>query len=420
MFKKNKKHTAILWQQLFSEFNKSLSLITDLTQLRDNFVSRIRELVSAGKVLVLMLNPETDQFRPVTGNSEAAGLTISRDKLAFWFEVNRTCLQVRKMKEVMAFLEQHEQQLIRDQGIEFIYPLIVMNKVKGMVMLGGKADGTPYHEEETGILNTFMNQAAFAFENAMLYHQQKERVRKMYRADRLATLGELAAGAAHEIRNPLTSIRSTIQYLERKATKPVDKEMMADLISEVDRINEIIAGMLSFSRPEQLERSKINLKENIGQILNLAHNSAKKKNINIELHYATPFEQIMVDPGQLKQVLINVIMNGIQAITEPAGKIMIRVHTTLDHAGSNAEDKKAGDYILDITDTGCGIPPEHLDKIYDPFFTSKPEGTGLGLSITYGIVHKHGGDIEIDSLPGKGTHVKITLPFNTKELSNDS
>jgi len=265
-----------------------------------------------------------------------------------------------------------------------------------------------YDKPELQQLKIFFDQAGFAFENAFLYHLQKERTRKMYRADRLATLGELAAGAAHEIRNPLTSIRSSIQYLKRKLKDTSDVEMANDLISEVDRINDIIEGMLSFAKPQEPKKESVNLKSLIHQTVQLVLNTASKKGVEIRTAYHCKNEEIVADQAQLKQVLLNIIMNAIQAIEVNNG--IVNISTT---EANTPTSYKGGDgtYIVEIADNGKGIEQENMDKIFDPFFTTKDYGTGLGLSICYGIINRHGGDIELSSEPGKGTKVKIKLPM---------
>jgi two-component system, NtrC family, sensor kinase len=414
MLFKKKKENQHSWPQIFSEYNKSLALISDIKQLNQNFKARIKELVAVEKVLVLLGEPDHGQFQPYITNSvnstDIPSITFNyHDKLIFWLEVNRTHLLVDSAREVLSFLDDHERELIYKNQIHYIYPFIVMNKVKGLVLLGKKTDGSSFTIDETEVLNTFLGQSAFAFENALLNHQQRERVRKMYRADRLATLGELAAGAAHEIRNPLTSIRSTIQYLAKKTGDKDDKEMVSDLLGEVDRINEIINGMLSFSRNEKVHHEEVNLKEILSQVLKLVNNAAKKKKIDLQVNYASDDEIIYVDQSQLKQVIINVLMNAIQAITKESGSIQVSV--VLSRGSSEiGNENPLPYYLIEVEDNGKGIDDKEIERLFDPFYTTKPEGTGLGLSISYGIIQKHGGDVEIKSTVGVGTKVIIKLP----------
>jgi signal transduction histidine kinase len=230
----------------------------------------------------------------------------------------------------------------------------------------------------------------------------------MYRADRLSIMGELAAGAAHEIRNPLTSIRSTIQFFMKDFKKPEQKELAAGLIEEVDRINEILQGLLSFARPNSPKPEKINIELLIEQVIHLLRTTAKKKRIKIDFQYHAGVKDIFADPGQLKQVFINIILNGIQAI-EGSGLVRIVVEE-MEH-NSEINEFTSNDLYIIVSDNGSGISKEKLYLIFDPFYTTREEGTGLGLSISYGIINKHGGDIKIESEEGAGTVVTITLPY---------
>lgn len=408
MFKQNNDIKQNL-NRFLSEMNESFSIITDLQQLKDNFSARLKELLKTDNIYILMLNPDMNRYLPV-GNTDANSQPkdviyfSTSDKLIFWLSVNKTFLEINQNPQVFEFFTQREQELLRERNISLIYPFIVMNQVRGMVCICKRENNIPYDKNELQYIKIFLDQAGFAFENALLYQVQKERTRKMYRTDRLATLGELAAGAAHEIRNPLTSIRSSVQFLRKKLKDSTDIEMANDLISEVDRINEIIEGMLSFAKPQPLKKENTKLKTILMQTIQLISNTARKEGVELCLNYQAKSEDIFADPSQLKQVFLNIIMNSIQAIKDEPGKIDISV------TFSDRQYKYTPEYLIEVIDNGEGISNEYIDKIFDPFFTTKNEGTGLGLSISYGIINQHGGDIEFFSNPGMGTKVKIRIP----------
>lgn len=395
--------------RFLSEMNESFSIITDLQQLKDNFSARLKELLKTDNIYILMLNPDLNRYLPVgntTANSQPGDLIYfsTSDKLIFWLSVNKTFLEINQNPQVFQFLTGREQELLKQKDISLIYPFIVMNQVRGMVCICERENNLPFDKNELQYIKIFLDQAGFAFENALLYQVQKERTRKMYRTDRLATLGELAAGAAHEIRNPLTSIRSTVQFLRKKLNDSDDIEMANDLISEVDRINEIIEGMLSFAKPQPLKKENAKLKTILLQTIQLISNTARKEGVEICLNYQAKSEDIFADSSQLKQVFLNIIMNSIQAIEKEPGRIDINVISSDRQYGYTPE------YLIEVIDNGIGISNDYIDKIFDPFFTTKNEGTGLGLSISYGIINQHGGDIEFFSNPGIGTKVKIRIP----------
>jgi signal transduction histidine kinase len=411
MVRGSKRRQEYDFRQAISELNKSFSLISDLPQLKNNFVTRIKEISNAELVEVFLLSPDENSFLPAE-QDDRQGLPVREmyflpgDKMVFWLNVNKTLLWISGNKEVFNFLTEREKTLLQDMEAEIVYPFILMNQVKGFVILGGRHSGD-YSQDELLMLEMLFEQASFAFDNALLYKRQRERSVSMYRADRLATLGELAAGTAHEIRNPLTSIRSTIQYLENKIDDPDDKSLAGGMISEVDRINDIIQDLLSFARPEELKIEETDFCELINQIIRLVENAAREQGIAIEMNYLSENRLIRVDTNLIKQALINILMNAIQAIEVPEGRIDIEVRNI---ATGGPFDGKKGDFLLEIRDNGPGIPESLINRIFDPFYTTKKEGTGLGLSITYSIINKHGGEIGILSDKGKGTLVKIKLP----------
>jgi signal transduction histidine kinase len=219
----------------------------------------------------------------------------------------------------------------------------------------------------------------------------------MYRAERLATAGELAAGAAHEIRNPLAAVRSAIQYLRSDyAEGSARASLVDDLLSEVDRIDGIVEGLLSFARPPVSRPEPVELPELLGQSVALVAVRARSQRVSVTLD-APPSLAFHADPNQLKQVLLNVLLNALQAMPD-GGELRV------------AAAPRGRSVEIRVADTGSGIPPEHVDRVFDPFFTTRPEGTGLGLSICYGIVERHGGEMEVRSEAGRGTEMVVRLP----------
>jgi len=406
------------FREAFSEFSKSLTLIVDLDQLKDNVIAKIREVVRVDSILIFLLNPDLNRFelaesRGIEGLEDGRFLFFPEEPLIRWFTVNETHLLVSGNPQIMAYLSDRERDILRETGADLIFPLLAMNRITGLVFLGRKARGEAYRKGEIDMLATLLGQAAFAFDNAYLYHQQKTRLKKLYRADRLATLGQLAAGAAHEIRNPLTSIRSTIQFIEKDLPDPDKRALVAEVIGEVDRINDIIEGLLSFARPGKPRIEPVDLDALLKQTLSLVATTASEKNIDMALLFNSPGKMMTADPSQLKQVFLNIIMNALQAM-DIGGKLQITVDA---HKTGGLFQQSRDCYSVVFQDTGEGIPREHLEHVFDPFFTTKRDGTGLGLSISYGIIQQHQGDIEIESIvaaenPGEqGTRVTVTLPM---------
>lgn len=222
--------------------------------------------------------------------------------------------------------------------------------------------------------------------------------KQLLRADRLAALGELAAGIAHDIRNPLTSIRGFVQYLQ-KTKDPLELQEYAPLIiREVDGLNRIIGELLEFAKPYPPRYSLVQVNDLIQEVLSLVKTRAEKQNTRIDLELDSSLPPIEADGEQLKQVLLNLVINACQAITVQ-GIISFKTF------------KDSPDWLtICVIDNGVGISPENLEKVFDPFFSTKPAGTGLGLAVVQRIINGHKGEIGISSGPEKGTTVEIRLP----------
>jgi len=227
---------------------------------------------------------------------------------------------------------------------------------------------------------------------------------QMRRADRLAAVGSLAAGIAHEIRNPLGSIKGLVQLLAEDLKADDQKiSYAAVIVKEVDRLNKVVEELLSFARPDDSELEvnfvELNLNEVIDQTLLLASHDSKKENIKIIKEYSEDLPLIPADSKKLQQAFLNLIMNAFSAM-ENEGNLTIKTEYK--------PDTKIAKVIF--ADTGLGISPNNLTKIFDPFFTAKQGGTGLGLTITHQIIATHKGKIDVESKINKGTKFIISFP----------
>jgi len=231
-------------------------------------------------------------------------------------------------------------------------------------------------------------------EQADLILEIEEQLR---RADRLSALGELSAGMAHEIRNPLASIRGTAEILQ-DGIDPADKryEFTRILIKEVDRLNRVVEDFLRFARPAPVERGRFDVNEALREVLTLVRQPAMKSGVRTELA-AGELPPLPGDREQLKQAFLNLVLNALQAM--PGGGVLT--------IGTELVDAQLR---IRIADTGQGIPAENLERIFNPFFTTRQEGTGLGLAITHRIIQGHGGRIEAQSRLGEGTTFTVIIP----------
>jgi two-component system sensor histidine kinase HydH len=223
------------------------------------------------------------------------------------------------------------------------------------------------------------------------------------RKEKLAAIGGLAAGVAHEIRNPLSSIKGIASYYRDKFEDgSEDKQMAGIMIEEVDRLNRVISELLEFTRPAQLKPKPVDINQLVEHSTRLIQQEAAAKNIQVELHPKSGPVEASVDPDRLTQCFLNVYLNALQAM-ENSGKLTI---TTAIRNKTHV--------IIDIKDTGPGISADDVDKIFDPYFTTKPKGTGLGLAIVHKIIDAHQGQIKVRSTPGRGTVFSIVLPVTAE------
>ncbi len=409
LFKKDEQPRQPNLEQLLSEFNRSLTLIVDKSLLIGNIVAKVKQICPVESVYIFLLDENTGKFKLQNEAKNKPVTLTNRSRLISWLSVNEKHLIISRHPDIVSYFPPEEQEIIRQLGAELIFPLKIMNQINGTIFLGKKTDGAPFTEQELNLLSILINQATFAIEHASLYEQQTERLKKMYRTDRLATLGELAAGAAHEIRNPLTAIRSTIQYLSKDfSADPVKSEMVTELISEVERINKIVQGLLSFARPSDLNTSDINIEQLLNQTLLLVTNTLRKQNVEVEFEYFTDNTTIQGDAEQLKQVFLNIILNAVEAMGKnPPERSRTLIISIEKGTPINTHSRYL---IISFEDSGKGIEQKNIENVFNPFFTTKEEGTGLGLAICYGIINRHEGEIEVKSVPDKGTCINIKLP----------
>lgn len=396
-------------KQLLSEFNRSLMLIADKQLLINNFLSKVNQITPVESISLFLPDENTEKYKLQGAGDKNTSYFSGRGKLVSWLAVNERPLIISENTSLLSYFSDEEQELLNRLKAEVVYPLNVMNRISGIMVLGKKENGKKFDRQELELLSLLLGQAAFAIEHASLYEIQRDRLKRMYRTDRLAVLGELAAGAAHEIKNPLTSIRSTIQYLSNDFDPYTEKgQMMHELLNETERINKIVQGLLSFARPSELNATEVDMEQLINQTLLLINNTLKKLQVEVEFEYFTEQTTISGDAEQLKQVCLNIILNAAEAMK---GNDESRPRTLYISMEQGAMiDARSRYLLLSIEDTGKGIDEKDIDNVFNPFFTTKEEGTGLGLAICYGIINRHKGELEVRSIPEKGTCFTIKLP----------
>jgi signal transduction histidine kinase len=233
---------------------------------------------------------------------------------------------------------------------------------------------------------------------------------QLRRADRLSALGQLSAGLAHEIRNPLGSIKGAVEILQDDYPAGHPKaEFFAILLKEVNRLNDVLTNFLSFARPVNPHLTPVDVPAVLGALEGLVSGQARSRRVQVFTNFHSGPSRVMADETLLKQAFLNIMLNALEAMPE-GGDLAISTRLGWGTAASSAEERPEWlETVFD--DTGPGIAEADLGRIFDPFFTTKKDGTGLGLAITHRIIENHHGTIRVVSQRGKGTTFVITLPL---------
>jgi signal transduction histidine kinase len=228
---------------------------------------------------------------------------------------------------------------------------------------------------------------------------------RLARVDQLASLGQLAAGLAHEIKNPLAGIQGALEVLRDDSAEPETVRIYEEMLGELKRVNIIIYRLLESGRPAPLRLAQADLAKLLDETSELLRPSLKRRKVELVTEAAARLPEVWIDAGRIRQTLVNLIQNAAEAMPESGGRVTVRA------SGFPAE--KA--IVIAVEDDGPGIAPGHLARIFEPFFTTKFTGTGLGLAISKSLIEQHGGRIEVTSEPGRGTSFLLILPEHPPE-----
>jgi two-component system NtrC family sensor kinase len=292
-------------------------------------------------------------------------------------------------------------------------PIKYRGAVWGVIEAINKRDGV-FGERDLEMLEALAGAAAIALENARLYQAEREQTQRLkesqaqlIHSEKMSALGRLAASLTHEINNPLQALGSGLTLIQAEVREGVDQaEVLRDLQlidQEVKRISDLMLRLREFSRPVQLATRPTDLHVLLDTILNLTGQQLQRHHIQVTLQRDPAVPTIMASPDQLTQVFMNLVFNAIDAM--PAGG-KLTIVTTVDRSRADFPVIRS-----DVTDTGTGIAPEVLPRIFEPFYTTKSEGTGLGLAVSFEIVKSLGGEIAVASQPGSGTTFSVVLPL---------
>ena len=315
------------------------------------------------------------------------------DELREEMEAKHDEERARKSAWVYSWMRKFEARLI--------VPSFSNDRLIAFLMLGAKRSGEPYTTDDIAVFSGLANQAALAIENALFFEELRDNEAYIIQSEKLASLGQLASGMAHEIHNPLTIISGEAQlYLERfKGQDHKVDEVLQSIIEECQRAADITQRILRFAKPAPADLAPLDLRSTVEETLTLAGYQVRLEKIERVVSLPTDPPKVRGNQNQLQEVILNLIINACQAMGDTGGRLEVR--------GSIVQGSVVQ---LEVIDNGPGIPAAKLSKVFDPFYTTKPTGTGLGLFVSQRIMKAHGGTLEVDSTEGNGACFTIRLP----------
>jgi signal transduction histidine kinase len=399
---------------ILSSFARSIIRILDRERLVRQFCDTLYEVFNLDRICLFLLADNSGKFQlqRAIGPDPTPALFGTDHVFVRWLTHQRDCVlrdeleHGRGRRDLKPIVE-----LCRTNGWEVVAPLVTGSTLVGMVGIGQRRDLQAFTTGDLDLLGGVVAQASVAFENARLYEELRRSRDIINRAGRLSALGTLAAGIAHEIRNPLVSIQTFFQLAPQRLD---DEEFMTSFLAlaetEVQRISSLISELLTFAKSPASTVSKSDLGDIIDRAMTLLAPQARKQHVELVRIASEHLPPVLADPDQILQVLINIVLNGLQA-TPNGGKVTVLTRVI---------DYESGSYCqVEIRDTGAGIPEEIREAIFNPFFTTKDKGTGLGLPIAHRIIAESGGFITVESVEGEGSRFFVNLPL-AAELEMES
>lgn len=398
---------------IFRDISQSIHVRTHAKDIAALVVRRVAELLKAKGAVIRILNTENNQTDVVASYGLSEEYLnkgpISWEKIINGFRGADDISLIWDVREDPRI--QYPKETAKE-GIKMVVdvPLNLGDYTVGVMRVYFPVQ-RELSEEEINFLIFTSHQGACAVEKAGLIETQQAQYDQLaLETEKLSALGQMAAGIAHEINNPLAGILLYSSNMIKKVpNKGPLREGLEVVINETKRCKTIIQDLLNFSRAGEPNTALSNINDIIEKALSMLTNEFQLHHIQVEKRLAKEMEDTLLDEKQMQQVLINLLLNAMQAIGEK-GVISIR---------SDVDNRKKC-VRVEIADTGCGIPEDQVSKVFEPFFSTKSNGTGLGLSVSYGIVQKHKGSIRVLSRVGEGTHFILELPFPPRSTSKQA
>lgn len=396
------------YRAALASFAKSLIRIVDRDELIKQLGDKLAETLQPTRLAIFLERKQGEKLELrycIGGTPKAPTVEVESDLARVLKE--KADAVIRAELETLDVAEaRNVASILKENNWELCVPLVTGNHLIGVLALGTRRDLGVYSIVDLELLASLAAQAAIACENAQLYEELQRTREAVHRAGRMSALGTLAAGIAHEIRNPLVSIQTFLQLAPQRLS---DEEFVTTFLglaeSEVKRINELVSELLAFGRPYSDTVQEMDLDEIIDGALRLLRPEAQKQGVKLIRLGGERLPAVYIDADKIKQVLINIVLNAIEA-TEGGGIVSV---------ATGVVDWNRRQFCrVEIRDTGKGIPKESQEEIFNPFFTTKETGTGLGLSIANQIITAHGGFITVESGDRQGTCFAVYLPLGTR------
>lgn len=398
--------------------SRALASSLELQQVLAAIIREIQDLLKADRAAVLLRDATSDDlvFAAAAGeNSEkliGTRLAINHG-IAGWVARERQSALVQEAYQDPRFWGSADARTGYLTQSVVAVPITYRGAVWGVIEAINKRDGV-FSERDRDMLEALAGAAAIALENARLYQAEREQTlrlkesqARLIHSEKMSALGRLAASLTHEINNPLQALRSGLTLIQAEMKEGADlTDVLRDLQlidQEVKRISDLMLRLREFSRPVQLETRPTDLHALLDTILNLIGKQMARHHIQVETQYDRAVPVIMAGPDQVTQVFMNLMLNAIDAM--PGGG-RLTVVTVADRSCAESPVIR-----IRVADTGAGIAPDVLPRIFEPFYTTKQDGTGLGLAISFEIIKSLGGEITVTSQPGAGTTFTVTLPL---------
>ena len=410
--------------ETLSAFSRALVTILDFKALTQTIVNTLVHVMALRSALLFILDQEKPVFVQIAsaGNLRRAQDSVSfkkNDSLPALLHAKPTTL----VREELEYLNQAGEfsdviQTLQQLEAEICVPLMNKGRLLGFCLLGERSGFDSYSNDDLELLTTLAHEAAIALDNALLYEDLKRSQSLLWRTDRLRSLEIMAGGFAHEIRNPLTSIKTFVELApDRSGDQDFLRHFGTVVFEDVARIERLTQEILEYARQKGPQLQEEDLNDIVNSCLYLFEVRTGGKPLMVEKQFHSGLPSVNVDRQQMKQVFLNVFFNAFESMLPDGGTLRVKTHFL-------AKGNQDHHVQVEIEDTGCGIHSDNLEHIFDPFFTTKHEshereGTGLGLTIAHQIILEHGGKIEVKSIQNQGSTFLVTLPTSNKALQGD-